>query len=93
MTTILMRQFGTTLTDRADGKKAFEEILRRGMFPLSLDFSGVVSLGSSFGDEVILKVAERQRNQLSVMNANRVIQNAVRRSAEDTSVTVSFSEP
>ncbi len=90
MNTILMQQFGTTLTDRADGKKAFNNILRTNTFPVALDFSGVISLGSSFGDEVILKVAERQGNTLAVLHANRVIQNAVRRSIEDSPVSVSF---
>ncbi len=90
MNTILMRQFGTTLTDRADGKKTFEEIFRTSTFPVALDFSGVVSLGSSFGDEVILKVAERQENKLAILHANHVIQNAVRRSIEDCPVSVSF---
>ena len=36
MNTVSMRQFGTTLTDRADGKKAFEEILRTTTFPAIL---------------------------------------------------------
>ncbi len=85
-----MQQFGTTLTDRPDGKKAFKDILRTRTFPVALDFSGVVSLGSSFGDEVILKVAERQGNKVAVLHANHVIQNAVRRTIEDSPVSVSF---
>ncbi len=92
MNTIPMRQFGSTLTDRADGKKAFQEILRRTALPVSLDFSGVVSLGSSFGDEVILAVAERQSNTITVLHANKVIQNAIRRSVEDSPVTVFFTD-
>jgi len=90
MHTILMRKFGTTLTDRADGKKVFGEILRASTFPVALDFSGVVSLGSSFGDEVILKIAERQGNVLNVAHANHVVQNAIRRSIEDSPISVSF---
>ncbi len=90
MKTVSMRQFGTTLTDRADGKKAFEAILRTTTFPVALDFSGVVSLGSSFGDEVILPVAERQGNALTVAHANNVIKNAIRRSSEDTPIALSF---
>jgi hypothetical protein len=92
MNTISMRQFGTTLTARADGKKAFEEILRTTTFPVAFDFSGVVSLGSSFGDEVILAAAEMQGSALTVAHANNVIKNAVRRTIEDTPVAVSFDE-
>ena len=90
MNTVSMRQFGTTLTDRADGKKAFGEILRATTFPVSLDFSGVVSLGSSFGDEVVVPVAERQGNRLTVVHANNVIKNSIRRSTEDTLIVLSF---
>jgi len=92
MNTVLMRQFGTTLTDRADGKKAYKEILRTTTFPVTLDFRGVVSLGSSFGDEVILAVAERQGNALTIAHANNVIKNAVRRTIEDTPIALSFDE-
>ena len=92
MNTVSMRQFGTTLTDRADGKKAFEEILRTTTFPVTLDFRGVVSLGSSFGDEVILPVAERQKSALIVAHANNVIKNAIRRTIEDTPIVLSFEE-
>jgi len=89
MKTIQMRQFGSTLTGRADGKRAFQEIIRTTL-PVSLDFKDVVSLGSSFGDEVILAVAESQDNAVTVLHANKVIQNAIRRSIEDTPVSVSF---
>jgi len=90
MSTVQMKKFGATLTDRADGKKAYKEIRRTAIQPMELDFSGVMSLGSSFGDEVILKVAQLQGDQLTVLNANHVIQNAVRRTVEETDIRVSF---
>lgn len=92
MTTVQMRQFGSTLTDRADGKKVFEAIRRTSAFPVELDFSDVVSLGSSFGDEVVLAIAGMQLNEITVRHANHIIQNSIRRSIEDTLVTVSFKD-
>lgn len=92
MNTIRMIQYGSTLTDRADGKKVFEELVRRNVLPVVLDFSEVVSLGSSFGDEVVLKLAKRQGNDITILNTNGVIKNSIRRIMEDSSVTVSFED-
>jgi hypothetical protein len=90
MKTVQMKTFGATLTDRGDGKKAYRQIQRAESGPVALDFSGVMSLGSSFGDEVILKVARQQDNRLTIRSANHVIQNAVRRTVEETDVIISF---
>ena len=88
-----MNQFGSTLTDRADGKKAFREISEGGPFPVTLDFSGVVSLGSSFGEEIILKIAPLQGEKITILNTNHVMKISIRRIIEDTSIQVSFSDP
>jgi len=85
-----MIQFGSTLIGRADGKKGFKEILKKYEFPVAFDFSEVVSLGSSFGDEVILKVASKQDNKITVLNTNGVIKNSIRRIVEETSIDITF---
>ncbi len=85
-----MNQFGATLTDREDGKKAFLEISQKYAFPIILDFQGVISLGSSFGDEVILKIASLQENNITIKNTNDVIKNSIRRIIEDTVITITF---
>ena len=92
MSEVRMAQFGSTLTDRADGKKAFQQISTRHDFPVALDFSDVVSLGSSFGDEVILKVADMQGRKITILNTNSVIKNSIRRIIEDSQVSVSFKD-
>ena len=92
MNTVLMIEFGETLTDRADGKKAFAEIMRKNELPMELDFTGVISLGSSFGDEVILNLAKEQSNQVTIKNTNKVIKNSVRRIVEERNIDVLFKD-
>jgi len=92
MSTVRMMQFGSTLTDRPDGKKAFRVISTENTFPVMLDFAGVVSFGSSFGDEVILKVAELQDNKITVLNTNNVIRNSILRIVEDKTIAIQFCD-
>ncbi len=92
MNIIAMEKFGSTLTDRADGKKAFQEISEKSQFPITLDFKGVVSLGSSFGDEVILKIAPLQDLKITIVNTNSVMKNSVKRIIEETEIEVTFND-
>ena len=91
MSIVKMNQFGKTLTDRADGKKAFGEISMHNEFPIALDFFGVISLGSSFGDEIIPKIAARQGDEIELFNTNVVIQNSIKRTVEDLPVRIIFT--
>ncbi len=92
MNIVEMIQFGSTLTDRADGKKALNSITDRYSLPVRLNFANVVSLGSSFGDEVILPLAEKQNRKIIILKANNVIKNSIRRIVEERSVEISFGE-
>ena len=90
MNTVKMIQFGSTLTDRADGKKTSISIMDKYSQPVSLDFVDVVSLGSSFGDEVIPPLAEKQNRKIIILNANNIIKNSIRRIVEERSIEISF---
>ncbi len=92
MSKVPMNQFGSTLTDRADGKKAFQEISDKYSLPVTLDFLGVVSLGSSFGEEVILKIAPLQDLKITIANTNSVMKNSVRRIVEETEIEVTLDD-
>ena len=92
MSTVPMNQFGSTLTYRADGKKAFQEISDKYSLPVTLDFQGVVSLGSSFGEEVILKIAPLQDLKITITNTNSMMKNSVRRIVEETEIEVTFDD-
>ena len=90
MNTVEMTQFGSTLTDRTDGKKVYNFIMNKYSLPVRLDFTNVVSLGSSFGDEVILPLAEKQNRKISILKANNIIKNSIRRIVEERSIEISF---
>ena len=90
MNIIKMTLFGATLTDREDGKKAFISIIKQNKPIITLDFSGVISLGSSFGDEIIPGIAAIQKNKIEILNANIVIQNSIKRTLEDMPIRVTF---
>ena len=85
---VLMKKYGRTLTGREDGKKAFLEISSNYAPPIILDFDDVMALGSSFGDEVIPKLAIRQGSILSVRNANKSIQSCMKKILEDIQFSV-----
>lgn len=90
--TFNMKKFGRTLTDRPDGKKAFLDITSNGSFPDTLDFAGVMSLGSSFGDEVIPKLAAHHGNRIRIMNANSAIVDCISKIEEDTGIKAEILE-
>ena len=89
---VQLKQYGRTLTDRSDGQRVFREILNSHKSPFSLDFSGVMSLGSSFGDEVVLKLAELQGNKIEVINANQGIIDCIGKVIEGKSVSIKYTK-
>jgi len=89
-TTIEMVRFGRTLTDRTYGKRAAETILRRYKIPVSLDFKGVISLGSSFGDEIIAAIGPEQQNRIPVRNTNGAVRACLEKVALDSDVSLEF---
>jgi hypothetical protein len=87
-----MVQFGRTLTDRSFGKLAVETILRESRIPVVLDFKGVISLGSSFGDEIISAIGPRQENRIQVRNTNGAVQACLEKVALDSNVLLEFDK-
>lgn len=88
MNTIEMLKFGRTLTDREYGKRIAETILNGYTFPAVLDFKGVISLGSSCGDEIISSISSQQKRIIEVINANDPVKNCLDRVAEDLKVKI-----
>jgi RNA 3'-terminal phosphate cyclase len=85
-----MNQFGRTLTDRLDGQKAYQSIISRGVIPLILDFSEVIALGSSFGDEVLPNLYLKNKNKLKIKNINNAIRACIKKIEEDSGIKVEF---
>jgi len=57
---VSINRFGRTLTDCEYGKSVAKIILQGDEFPLMLDFRGVMSLGSSYGDEIFDTIASNR---------------------------------
>lgn len=83
-----MSKYGTILTGRDFGKQAMTELVPSLEYPVELDFSGVTSLGSSFGDEVVPDIAKAQNNQLAVINPNRAVWDCLLQIAEEHKIRV-----
>lgn len=85
---VKLRQFGPILTGRPFGQKVMKEIEPSLVAPVALDFEGTISLGSSFGDEVVAAIAKRQEGRIQVLNAGKAIKSCLTRLAEDHHIKI-----
>jgi len=83
-----LNQFGADLAGRDFGKRVYEIIIQETKLPMVLDFAGVGSIGSSFADEVIVKIAGQQNNKIIVKNINRVIKSCLNDVAEEAKINL-----
>ena len=83
-----MNQFGQFLTGRDFGQKTFKELEAGLAHPVTLDFEGTVSLGSSFGDEVVPPIARRQNGKVTILNANKAVWDCLTRIAAESKIEV-----
>jgi hypothetical protein len=90
MKAVPMNRFGRTLTDREYGKSVAKTIMQEDEFPLMLDFRGVMSLGSSCGDEILGAIASKQLSPLQVINANQAVKSCLQKVAEDLKFAINF---
>ncbi|MBI2604975.1 MAG: DUF4325 domain-containing protein [Deltaproteobacteria bacterium] len=90
MKTVAMKQFGVVLSGREFGKNAARTILEHEP-PITLDFTGVVSVGSSFGDEVLSAVAAKQNKKIAILGASSMVRRSLEQSAMDHGVQAEFA--
>jgi hypothetical protein len=83
-----LKDFGTVLTGRDFGKTVYQNLSQKLDHPVGLNFEGVESMGSSFGDEIILPIARAQGNKIFVKDANPVVSSCIRDIAEDGKIDV-----
>lgn len=92
MTEIKMNKFGISLTGRPFGKDCFEKINREGIsHPIYLNFSGVITLGSSFGEEILVPISQNGKNEIFALNANSAVKDCIQKIVEDFSIKISFN--
>lgn len=84
MSEINMNEFGMTLTGRPYGKDCAEKLSRRDLKPpFELNFKGVISLGSSFGEEIIVPLANQSPEKLIIKSANGSIKDCLLKIQKD----------
>ncbi len=80
MCEIQMNEFGVVLTGRAYGKDCFEKMSRGHLSaPFTLNFNGVISLGSSFGEEIVVPLSKMTTDVIKIINANSSIQDCLQK--------------
>ena len=57
-------------------------------YPVTLDFIGVSTLGSSYADEVIIPIAAKQNNKINVCNVISPVWDCIQDVAEDSGIEV-----
>lgn len=86
-----LSRFGSTLTGREFGQSSYKQLVAEKFeLPCVLDFAGVASLGSSFADEVIPPLAQKQNNRIVVLNANDVVKSCLRDVRDETGIHISL---
>jgi hypothetical protein len=73
MSIVNLSRFGLNLSGRALGISTFPLIIKEYKTPYELDFDGVNSIGSSFADEVVVKLAELNGGEIVIRNSKSVI--------------------
>lgn len=73
-----MKTFGISLAGREYGKTIAEKIITTPPESASLDFTGVLALGSSFGDEIFKKLKQLGHEKVSVSGCNKVVREALK---------------
>ncbi len=91
MKNIELKKFGTVLTGRPFGVQTFTEINQTTHdSTVRLDFSGVLSLGSSFGEEVIVPLAKKQGNKITVVSTIPPVKDCIVLIATDFDLEIKF---
>ena len=94
MKNIILKKFGVVLTGRPYGAQIYSELLKEfgDSTEVEFDFSGVASLGSSFGEEVIVPFAKKQGNKITIRAASAPVRSCVKLIAKDFNLNVDFQE-
>lgn len=91
MSIVKLKEYGANLSGRALGIKTYSIILSSHQGPFDLDCDEVNSIGSSFADEVVAKLAELNGGSIRILNSSRVIDKCLRDTASDKGFELIFS--
>lgn len=83
MNVIKLKKYGINLSGRGHGMNTYLMIINEHEGPYELDFEGVFSIGSSFADEVVAKLAKASNNKIMILNSTNVINKCLKDVAKD----------
>ena len=83
MSVIKLSNYGLNLTGRPLGILTYQRIKDEFSPPYELDLQGVYSIGSSFADEVIAKLAAENGGVIKIAHSSRVIDRCLDEVAKD----------
>jgi len=87
MNIVKLNKYGVVLTGREFGADVMRGLLAEHIdYPVCLDFEGVESMGSSFGDEVVPPLAAKQNNKIAIKNANETVRSILKDVASDAGI-------
>ena len=92
MRNIILKNFGVILTGHLYGVQIYSELQKEygNASEVQFDFAGVASLGSSFGEEVIVPFAKKQGNKIAIKSANAPVRSCIQLIAKDFGLDVLF---
>lgn len=83
MSVVMLKKFGMNLSGRPLGISTFPIIVSQHEAPFELDFSEVFSIGSSFADEVVAKLAELNGGEIKIINSSNVVNKCLKDVAKE----------
>jgi len=86
MNILKMNKYGSVLSGREYGKDTMTRLSAD--YPVVVDFEGVVTLGSSFADEVLKPIAQKQGNRLTIRKASAPILACINDLAIDAGIEI-----
>ncbi len=90
MSIIKLVKYGQNLAGRALGMTTYPIIVSNYEAPYELDFQEVNSIGSSFADEVVAKLAALNGGTIKIWNSSRVIDKCLRDVSTDKKFTLIY---
>lgn len=92
MQKIILKNFGVILTGRPYGAQIYAELEKKyeNSAEIEIDCEGVASLGSSFGEEVIVPFARKQGNKITVRSASSAVKSCLQLIAKDFNLNINF---
>lgn len=90
MSEVNLKKYGLNLAGRPYGITTYSIIVNDFEAPYELNFEGVYSIGSSFADEVVAKLATSNGGEIKILNAGVVVKKCLVEVEEEKGLTFNY---